>query len=279
MTCAYPPSNWPAPSAGPGYPGAPAEPGGPAGPAGPAAPGGGRPGRQSRDRRRAVRRRGPGGAPDRAEPGTPRRAGAAGCQQGRGRQHGRGRQGPSPPGACPRGAAQRRAAARSRGPDQGGPDAAPREAPGGSAAGRLRAGASARARVPACPRVPARPAPRHALASRRALAPRHALAARHRVRRPRCLAGAPLVTRRHGRHLLAGRRVRRPAGTAWVHARLVTRRLRPGPGGGRPVLGPPATRRPGSRTGAGRAQDLRDALAVGRPGTVAVPGHVDEAAR
>ena len=112
---------------------------------------------------------------------------------------------------------------------------------------------------------------------------RHAVTARHRVAGSRRLPRASVVARhgRHGRHRLAARAVRRPARTTRVHTRRVamTRRLRASPARGPPVLAPPAG--PGSRIRGGScgAQDLWHVLAGRRPGSMAIPGHVDETAR
>ena len=127
------------------------------------------------------------------------------------------------------------------------------------------------------------------------------LARRHRVARPRRLAGSHVVTGRHGRRRLAAGGIRRPAGTARIHAGLVTgtRRLGSSPAGRRPVLVPPAGRRSrrrcswGSRSRrwrsrrrcswgwrrSGGPQDFRDELASWRPRRATIPGHVEQAAR
>jgi len=137
------------------------------------------------------------------------------------------------------------------------------------------------------------------------------LARRHRVARPRRLAGSHVVTGRHGRRRLAAGGIRRPAGTARIHAGLVTgtRRLGSRPAGRRPVLVPPAGRRSRRRCSwgwrswgwrswgwrswgwrswgwrswgwrrSGGPQDFRNELASWRPGRATIPGYVEQAAR
>jgi hypothetical protein len=139
--------------------------------------------------------------------------------------------------------------------------------------------------------------PRHALAGKAGVTGRadvarpRGLARRHRVARPRRLAGSHVVTGRHGRRRLAAGGIRRPAGTARIHAGLVTgtRRLDASPAGRRPVLVPPAGRRSRRRCSrgwrsrgwrrSGGPQDFRDELASWRPRRATIPGHVEQAAR
>ena len=149
--------------------------------------------------------------------------------------------------------------------------------------------------------------PRHVLAGKAGVTGRadvarpRGLARRHRVAWPRRLAGSHVVTGRHGRRRLAAGGIRCPAGTALIHAGLVTgaRRVGSSPAGRRPVLVPPAGRRSrrrcswGSRSRrwrsrrrcswgwrrSGDPQDLRDELASWRPRRATIPGHVEQAAR
>ncbi len=149
--------------------------------------------------------------------------------------------------------------------------------------------------------------PRHVLAGKAGVTGRadvarpRGLARRHRVAWPRRLAGSHVVTGRHGGRRLAAGGIRCPAGTARIHAGLVTgtRRLGASPAGRRPVLVPPAGRRSrrrcswGSRSRrwrsrrrcswgwrrSGGPQDFRDELASWRPRRATIPGHVEQAAR
>ena len=92
--------------------------------------------------------------------------------------------------------------------------------------------------------------PRHAFAGRGGVAGRadvtrpRGLARRHRMARPWRLAGSHVVTGRHGRRRLAAGGIGRPAGTARIHAGLVTEDaaawLRPS----RPMAGPGSSRWP-----------------------------------
>jgi len=159
--------------------------------------------------------------------------------------------------------------------------------------------------------------PRHAFAGKACVAGRggvarragvarpRGLARRHRLARPRRLAGSHVVTGRHGGRRLAAGGIGRAAGTARIHAGLVTRtrRLGSGPAGRRPVLVPPAGLRSRRRRSwgwrsrgwrsrgwrsrgwrsrgwrrSGVPQDFRDDLASWRPGRATIPGHVEQAA-